>query len=454
MNEESPESRDATSRIEEGVLTTPDGDALPRVLDRGVTMDLVQRFVETERNRSRRLLLWTGTIFFFVILLVLVLFVGVGVFTLKNARRAVKRVDVFGERTALNSTGMVEMTGRIDGLSESNADLKGAAVEMAQARTKNDRALKKNLRRFHKWILTKDKKGSSEVSLLVTRMKEVEREAVAREQELASLRKQYDELVKALAAPSQDFATVSEHAPAQTPDVAVDELESEDVDSREVTALPSEEREREVLVVTFSNGDRYEGEFKDGLFDGWGAYYYRNGDRYEGAFRNDMKHGEGTFTYKNGDRYNGEFRKDVKDGVGSLTFGDGNRYVGRFSNGMIDGKGVMLYAKGNRYEGDFKKGLKHGEGVFRFANGDVYDGEFKDDARHGTGAYTFGNGAKYIGDFKNGKRHGRGRYIYASGEEYRGDFRNGEKDGEGVCIYPNGQQIKGLWKKDLFVRAR
>ena len=34
---------------EEGVLTTPEGHALPRVLDPKVTMDLVQRYVETER---------------------------------------------------------------------------------------------------------------------------------------------------------------------------------------------------------------------------------------------------------------------------------------------------------------------------------------------------------------------------------------------------------------------
>lgn len=34
--------------------------------------------------------------------------------------------------------------------------------------------------------------------------------------------------------------------------------------------------------LTYSNGDHYEGEFKDNLPFGKGIYVFRNGDKYEG----------------------------------------------------------------------------------------------------------------------------------------------------------------------------
>ena len=36
----------------------------------------------------------------------------------------------------------------------------------------------------------------------------------------------------------------------------------------------------------WSDGDKYEGYFKNGLFDGKGIYYYNNGNRYEGDYKN------------------------------------------------------------------------------------------------------------------------------------------------------------------------
>ena len=41
---------------------------------------------------------------------------------------------------------------------------------------------------------------------------------------------------------------------------------------------------------------------------GRGTRFYANGDRYEGEWREGKKHGRGTFFYANGDRYEGEWR--------------------------------------------------------------------------------------------------------------------------------------------------
>lgn len=37
-------------------------------------------------------------------------------------------------------------------------------------------------------------------------------------------------------------------------------------------------------VLTKANGERYEGMFVDGLFEGIGKYYFENSDVYEGMF--------------------------------------------------------------------------------------------------------------------------------------------------------------------------
>ena len=48
-------------------------------------------------------------------------------------------------------------------------------------------------------------------------------------------------------------------------------------------------------VYSYSNGDFYEGEWKDNKVHGKGVYIYSNGDKYEGSFINAMKHGQGKF---------------------------------------------------------------------------------------------------------------------------------------------------------------
>ena len=43
----------------------------------------------------------------------------------------------------------------------------------------------------------------------------------------------------------------------------------------------------------YADGDRYEGEWKDGRMHGKGSYYYGNGDKYEGEWKEDKRHGKG-----------------------------------------------------------------------------------------------------------------------------------------------------------------
>ncbi len=58
-------------------------------------------------------------------------------------------------------------------------------------------------------------------------------------------------------------------------------------------------------IHNFTNGDRYEGEFKDGKPDGSGTYYHLSnnqyrGDKYSGQFLAGSRHGAGLYTSAKG----------------------------------------------------------------------------------------------------------------------------------------------------------
>ena len=66
---------------------------------------------------------------------------------------------------------------------------------------------------------------------------------------------------------------------------------------------------------TLSNG-KYVGEFKDGNYNGQGAYTSPKGYKYVGEFKDDKYHGKGTFIFANGDKYVGDFKDDRFNGQG------------------------------------------------------------------------------------------------------------------------------------------
>ena len=53
-------------------------------------------------------------------------------------------------------------------------------------------------------------------------------------------------------------------------------------------------------TMTFSNGDKYVGEFKDDEYHGQGTYTYAKGDKYVGEYKDDKPHGQGTYAWADG----------------------------------------------------------------------------------------------------------------------------------------------------------
>ena len=123
-------------------------------------------------------------------------------------------------------------------------------------------------------------------------------------------------------------------------------------------------------TTTYDDGRVYTGQRNSkGKIEGQGMMTWPNGDRYEGQWKKGMPHGEGTFTYANGIVYHGQWEKNVAKGQGTITMPNGVVIEGTWTS-MGDGTGIMTWADGTRYEGGFVSGAPQGQGVKIWPNGD------------------------------------------------------------------------------------
>lgn len=178
-------------------------------------------------------------------------------------------------------------------------------------------------------------------------------------------------------------------------------------------------------VQTYSNGDVYEGEFHQGRFSGSGVYHFYLSGRYEGDWVDGKFDGYGVETWARGSCYRGHYRCGLREGHGVYRFFTGDVYSGEWSKGQSHGRGVQTCVDGSRYVGEFKWGLKHGFGYYHFRNGDTYAGEYFGDKMHGYGVYQFANGHGYEGAWHEGKRQGLGMYEFRNGERQGGEWQAG-----------------------------
>lgn len=178
-------------------------------------------------------------------------------------------------------------------------------------------------------------------------------------------------------------------------------------------------------VEVYSNGDVYEGEFHQGKCSGSGVYYYYVNGRYEGDWVDGKYDGYGVETWARGSRYRGQYRQGLRHGYGVYRFYTGDMYAGEWSNGQSHGYGVQTCEDGSRYVGEFKWGVKHGFGYYHFRNGDTYAGEYFADKMHGFGVYNFANGHRYEGAWHEGRKQGLGMYTFRNGETQSGHWHCG-----------------------------
>ncbi|CAI9114610.1 OLC1v1015368C2 [Oldenlandia corymbosa var. corymbosa] len=178
-------------------------------------------------------------------------------------------------------------------------------------------------------------------------------------------------------------------------------------------------------VEFYSNGDFYEGEFHQGRCNGSGVYYYFGNGRYEGDWIDGKYDGYGIESWARGSRFRGQYRNGLRHGYGVYRFYTGDAYSGEWFNGQSHGIGMQTCSDGSCYIGEFKNGVKHGIGVYHFRNGDRYAGEYFGDKIHGFGVYHFANGHCYEGSWHEGRKQGYGNYIFRNGDRKCGEWDGG-----------------------------
>lgn len=135
--------------------------------------------------------------------------------------------------------------------------------------------------------------------------------------------------------------------------------------------------------------------------DGSGIMYYSDGNVYDGSWKNGKPDGTGLMTYKNGDTYDGQWKDGKRDGYGTYTWKDNRKYIGYYKNDMRDGRGeffgwtgfIKEYGWSGDYTGTSKENYFDGEGCFVFENGDQFEGIFLA-GQFWNGTYTYSNGAQ------------------------------------------------------------
>ena len=88
----------------------------------------------------------------------------------------------------------------------------------------------------------------------------------------------------------------------------------------------------------FTVGDKFVGEFKDGLPNGQGTRILHNGNKYVGEYKDGKMHGQGTFIWADGRKYVGKWKNDKSNGQGTRTLPNGKILEGLWRNGKYVGK--------------------------------------------------------------------------------------------------------------------
>jgi len=162
----------------------------------------------------------------------------------------------------------------------------------------------------------------------------------------------------------------------------------------------------------------------------------------------DCVNGVGTMTWSDGTKYTGGFKNSKLDGQGTLTDANG-RYVGEFKEGNFNGQGTWTFVAGNRYVGGFKDGVFNGQGNWTLADGNRYVGAFKDGKLNGRGAYTWPDGLVYEGTFENNIPQPPFELLLPDGTKRPGEINIKTKI---VSVSENSQaQSIGLKKDDIII---
>ena len=211
-------------------------------------------------------------------------------------------------------------------------------------------------------------------------------------------------------------------------------------------------------VLTFPNGDKYEGQVENGKFNGRGVYTWENGWKYDGEWKDNKRDGRGVSTSPDGSKYDGEWKDDRESGRGVYTWGSLDmKHDGEWKEGEMNGQGRRTASDGMDVSGEWRDGKPwRTKGTDFMGRGLKYIGEWNHDGSKSGGTITWPDGRVYEGEWsvlesKPCLSDGQGTLTWPDGRKYTGDFREGKMHGLGKMTYPDGKVEEGAWRDDKFV---
>lgn len=163
---------------------------------------------------------------------------------------------------------------------------------------------------------------------------------------------------------------------------------------------------KKVETLTLEDGT-YTGGVTDSKPDGQGKMEYTNGQVYEGEWKNGVRSGQGRCTWPDGGYYDGEWANDKWNGQGTNYIGgskDVSFYVGGFVDGERDGHGIYTWPSGDSVETEWVNGVKNGKGTYTWSGGTVATGEYVDDEWDGEWTITYADGTVETRQYDHGTR--------------------------------------------------
>ena len=225
-------------------------------------------------------------------------------------------------------------------------------------------------------------------------------------------------------------------------------------------------------TATIPDLGAYTGYFKNGKFEGTGAFNYADGSTYKGQWHDGQREGNGKLVKSDGQIYIGLFDNNMPNGRGTLTIPKIGYFEGLFKNGQFHGQGTMQFEDGTFYEGNWKAGKREGSGKLSYPDGYQLAGHWKQGifqmpwdtdsfsndtaslpnckfvvCEHGLGKTYFSNGTAYYGAFENGLPKGLAKVYFPNGKHYEGYWDNNGPNGMGIMHESNGQSKGAIWEK-------
>ena len=125
-----------------------------------------------------------------------------------------------------------------------------------------------------------------------------------------------------------------------------------------------------------AGGEFVAAKFKNDMLDGPVLVYTPDGSYFEGTYSLGQP-AKGKILFSNGDLYEGPFKEGKFHGRGQLTFADGRKYVGEFSKGSLEGFGRLTFPTKSWYEGNWKGSILYGKCSRRNNHGLIEDLDLK-----------------------------------------------------------------------------